>query len=316
MVDLSQWFVRDALQPQPNTSDFFTLSDGRLASYLSIGPPDGKPIFFFHGSPGSRLESLAIQNAAYAFNYRIIAPERPGMGHSSFNPGYTLLGYTRDIVELADGLGFQKFGVMGHSGGGVTALSCAYAMPERLDFVFDLGGVAPVTVPALKSQLTALDRFFAERCIPHPTENEQNETPLLFQFSFALMRLAAKTLPLYVFIKLLHQSKYFCDEDYAVLSEPRAAAFLIDSVRESFIQGSEGPAYDGLLRYQDWGFELSEIDFPVHIFHGDRDISAPYYFAEYKHQHLPNSTLYTYPGEGHFFLWSHWEDIFCTMPTG
>jgi len=27
---------------------------------------------------------------------------------------------------------------------------------------------------------------------------------------------------------------------------------------------------------------LSEIDFPVHIFHGDRDTSAPYYFAEYK----------------------------------
>ena len=326
MVITIQNFPSEAASPKPKGSEIFLLQDGRQLSYYAAGPLNGQPIFYFHGSPGSRLESLTLAQTALARQSRIIAPERPGMGHSSFNPGYTLLDYTQDVLALADELGFKTFGVMGHSGGGVTALSCAYAMPERLDFVFDLAGWAPMTVPALKAQITAIDRFLAERCNPQPTANKTNadktnadktnQVPTLFQFPFTLLGLAAKALPPATFVKLLHQSKYFCDEDYAILSNPDAANFLIGSVRESFVQGSEGAAYDALLRYQDWGFELSEIDFPVHIFHGDRDISAPYHFAEYKHRHLPNSKLHTYPGEGHFFLWSHWEDIFRSIEPG
>jgi len=297
-------------QESAQSFQLFQLKDGRHLAYQAVGAPSERHIFYFHGSPGSRLESLMLTQSATAHHYRIIAPDRPGMGHSSFKPGYSLLDYTHDILELADGLGLDSFGVMGHSGGGTTALSCAYAMPERLDFALDLAGWAPMTVPELKAQITALDRFFAERCIPQPTADHLNQVPALFQFPFTLLGLAAKALPPELFIKLLYQSKYFCEEDYAILSDPDAADVLINSVRESFAQGSEGAAYDALLRYQDWGFELSEIDFPVHVFHGDRDISAPYYFAEYKHRHLPNSTLHTFPHEGHFFLWSHWEDIF------
>lgn len=310
MVVIDKSFPKNTQLPEVKGPECFLLQDGRWLSYQAVGPPNGRPVFFFHGSPGSRLESLAIAQTATTHRCRIIAPERPGMGHSSFDPGYTLLDYTHDILELADGLGLKSFGVMGHSGGGVTALSCAYAMPERLDFVCDLAGWAPMSVPELRSQITALDRFFAERCIPQPVPGKPNIVPTLFQFPFTLLGLTAKALPPATFIKLLHQSNYFCDEDYAILSNPDAANFLINSVRESFAQGSEGAAYDALLRYQDWGFELSDIRFPVHIFHGDRDISAPYRFAEYKHRHLPNSELHTYPNEGHFFLWSHWEDIF------
>ncbi|MEO0645605.1 MAG: alpha/beta hydrolase [Cyanobacteria bacterium J06650_10] len=316
MVINIQHFPSEAALFQSKQSEIFLLQDGRQLSYDAAGPPNGKPIFYFHGSPGSRLESLPLTQTTVARHYRIIAPERPGMGHSSFNPGYTLLDYTQDILELADALGFKTFGVMGHSGGGVTALCCAYAIPERLDFVFDLAGWAPMTVPALKAQITAIDRFFAERCIPQLAPDKPNKVPTLFQFPFTLLGFAAKALPPATFVKVLYQSKYFCDEDYAMLSNPDAANFLIGSVRESFVQGSEGAAYDALLRYQDWGFELSEIDCLVHIFHGDRDISAPYHFAEYKHRHLPNSKLHTYPGEGHFFLWSHWEDIFRMIETG
>ncbi|NES20365.1 MAG: alpha/beta hydrolase [Symploca sp. SIO3E6] len=289
--------------------EVFTLEDGRRLTYQQIGEPQGQPVFFFHGSPGSRLESLSAQAAAIENHWHIIAPDRPGMGQSDFKPGYTLLDYTNDIRELADGLGFDTFGIMGHSGGGVTVLSCAYAMPERLNFALDLGGWAPVMVPELKTQMTALDRFFAERCVPQRSPNQQNTTPLLFQLPFTLLGLAAKVLPPVTFIHLLHQSQYFCDADYGILSAPESANALVQSVRESFHQGRVGPAYDALLRYQDWGFDLAEIEFPIHIFHGIDDISAPYSFATYKHHHLPNSQLHAYPQEGHFFLWYHWNDI-------
>ncbi|MEO1446021.1 MAG: alpha/beta hydrolase, partial [Cyanobacteria bacterium J06635_11] len=286
------------------TPKFFTLQDGRQIAYGCVGEPNASPVFFFHGSPGSRLEILSATAAAQAHGWQIIAPDRPGMGRSDFKPGYTLLDYTDDIRQLADGLGLATFGVMGHSGGGTTVLSCAYALPERLNFALDLGGWAPVTVPELRSQMTALDRFFAERIL-----QPQNTAPILFQLPFTLIGLAAKVLPATTFIRLLYQSKYFCDADYAVLSTPETANALVATVRESFRQGSQGPAYDALLRYQDWGFNLADINFPIHIFHGSDDVSAPYSFAEYKHRHLPNSQLHTFPQEGHFFLWSHWSDI-------
>ena len=291
---------------QPN---LLRLQDGRRMAYQTVGHPNGRPVFFFHGSPGSRLEILSAQAAAIAQGWYLIAPDRPGMGQSDFKPGYTLLDYTHDILELADSLGVDRFGVSGHSGGGVTVLSCAYAIPERLDFAFDLGGWAPVTVPELQAHMTSIDRFFAERCIPQQKSNTQNIAPIWFQVPFTALGLVAKAFPPAVFIQLLHQAHYFCDADGVMLSTSEAAKFLVSTVRESFRQGGEGPAYDALLRYQAWGFELADIAFPVHIFHGTADISAPYRFAEYKHQHLSNSQLHTYPNEGHFFLWSHWADI-------
>ena len=302
-------------QLQPRTPTFFALRDGRRVAYQRGGDRDGRPVFFFHGSPGSRLESLALWAAAEHYHWHLIAPDRPGMGQSDFKPGYTLLDYTDDIQQLADGLGFDTFGVIGHSGGGTTVLSCAYALPTRLDFALDLGGWAPVTVSELRSQMNSLDRFFAERCIPQPPLNQQsdrqpnrqNSAPLLFQLQFTLLGWAAKMLPPRAFIRLLHPA--FCDADQVILSAPVAAKFLVNTVRESFSQSGEGPAYDALLRYQDWGFELTDIDFPVHIFHGTDDTAAPYTFAEYKHRHLSNSQLHSYPNEGHFFLWSHWDDI-------
>ena len=297
-----------SFQDSTRMPKFFTLQDGRQLAYDCVGEPNGRPVFFFHGSPGSRLEILSATAAALDHGWQIIAPDRPGMGQSDFKPGYTLLDYTDDVSQLADGLGFNTFGVMGHSGGGTTVLSCAYALGERLDFALDLGGWAPVTVPELRSQMTALDRFFAERI-----SQAQNTTPILFQLPFTVLGVAAKTLPTTTFIRLLYQSKYFCDADYAVLSVPEAANALMNTVRESFRQGSEGPAYDALIRYQDWGFDLAEIDVPIHIFHGSDDLSAPYSFAQYKHRYLANSQLHTYAQEGHFFLWSHWNDIMETV---
>jgi len=290
----------------PINTHFFRLKDGRKVAYRWGGSEGGKPVFFFHGSPGSRLESSAADAAAISRNWQIIAPDRPGMGKSDFKPGYTLLEYTEDIRELADGLGFETFGTMGHSGGGATVLSCARAMPERLDFALDLGGWAPTSVPELQSAMTSIDRFFAGRDAHQPNA----KVPLFFQLPFALLGLAAKIMPPSLFVKMLALSRYFSPADLAFLSAPEKAKFLVESVRESFSQGDRGPVYDALLRYRDWGFQLSDIDFPVCIFHGKEDLSAPYSFAEYKHRHLPNSQLYTYEREGHFFLWQHWDDIF------
>ena len=86
---------------------FIRLDDGRTLSYGEYGDPHAEPVFYFHGWPGSRHEGQLIAHPGL----RVIAPERPGMGGSDFQPGRTLLDWADDVVKLADGLGLPRFGV-------------------------------------------------------------------------------------------------------------------------------------------------------------------------------------------------------------
>jgi pimeloyl-ACP methyl ester carboxylesterase len=53
--------------------------------------PQGKPLFYLHGTPGSRLESSRFHDMALAKHYRVIGIDRPGMGLSSIDKSQTIL---------------------------------------------------------------------------------------------------------------------------------------------------------------------------------------------------------------------------------
>ena len=75
------------------TSQQIKLRDGRMLGYAEFGAPGGRPVFYFHGFPGSRLDwplSDADDSAAQ-LNVRIIAVDRPGMGLSDFKRGREIL---------------------------------------------------------------------------------------------------------------------------------------------------------------------------------------------------------------------------------
>ena len=71
-------------------TDTITLKDGRLLAYAEYGDPAGTPVFFFHGTPGSRLfrpsDSITLK-----LGVRLICTDRPGYGASTFQPGRRLL---------------------------------------------------------------------------------------------------------------------------------------------------------------------------------------------------------------------------------
>ena len=74
------------------------------------------PIFFFHGFPGSRYDGETAGQAAVEMGIRLIAPDRPGMGYSDFQPKRRLLDWPDDICVLADALELGNFGILGYSG--------------------------------------------------------------------------------------------------------------------------------------------------------------------------------------------------------
>jgi pimeloyl-ACP methyl ester carboxylesterase len=108
------------------------LRDGRRLQVLEIGKKDGFPIFHFHGNGSSRLEIFTVQSRADPLGIRLICPDRPGIGGSDSRPGYQLLDWPDDVVEVADQLGIERYAVEGFSGGAPFALACAYKIPHRL----------------------------------------------------------------------------------------------------------------------------------------------------------------------------------------
>src|SRR5690606_31894146 len=87
------------------------LRDGRALHFMEFGRPDGVPAFGFHGTPGSRFMFRLADPAASRLGLRLIAPERPGFGLSSFQKRRKLSDWASDMRELADALGIDRFAV-------------------------------------------------------------------------------------------------------------------------------------------------------------------------------------------------------------
>jgi pimeloyl-ACP methyl ester carboxylesterase len=101
------------------------LRNGRSLSYATYGDPHGKPVLLAHRTAGSRLERHPDDAIARSLGARLIVPDRPGYGLSTFQRGRTLLEWPEDVVALADALGIERFALLGLGGGGPYALACA-----------------------------------------------------------------------------------------------------------------------------------------------------------------------------------------------
>ncbi len=143
----------------PNHALSITLKDGRQLGYAEYGNPEGKPVFYFHGFPGSRLEAGHLQNVALLNRYRLIGIDRPGMGLSSFQVKRTILSWVNDVEMLADCLGINKFSIVGHSGGAPFVAACAYKIPHRLHGAAIVSGMASFEISEATASLARGQRL-------------------------------------------------------------------------------------------------------------------------------------------------------------
>ena len=107
---------------QVQENETFTLDNGDALGFSTCGPPDAPALFYFHGQSGSRLHGLGFAQSAHMVGLRVICPDRPGIGLSTFDPSRRLLDYPAQIGQLAGHLGYDTYRVMGGSGGGPYVL--------------------------------------------------------------------------------------------------------------------------------------------------------------------------------------------------
>ena len=249
-----------------------------------MGAADGAPVLGFHGTSLSRLAHVG-DDAPRAAGVRLILVDRPGYGLSDLHPGRTLLDWPRDIAELADGLGIDRFAVFGMSGGGPHAASCAYALPDRVSALGLVSSPAPVwDRPEL--------RFSAP---PHrrPMIELAERDPISLPASCSTT--AAPSSSGWPPTRATAQGGGPA-ADQAILADPEVRGRFEAATRETVARGPEGYAHDLFLLYvAPWGFRPEEIAVPTQIWHGDEDAAVSPRIAEFFAETIPGSRLHMLP---------------------
>lgn len=281
-----------------------TLPDGRKLGYDEHGPSNGKPLFYFHGTPSSRIEFNMVRNESLleALNIRVIAPDRPGLGLSDFQQDRHFINWPRDVTSLADHLGLDRFAILGYSGGGVYAAVCAFSIPERITKAGIVSGVGPFTEATLVEGI--------------PQENQRflflsSERPWLARMILRMMKLGIHFAPRKTIENVLASLP---EADRTAMSLPEVQQTFLAMVREGLRQGPRGPQHETRLMVTAWDFKPEKIKIPIQLWHGEEDRNAPIAMGRYMANTIPKNQAKFYPGEGHISLFRKYsEEIFSTL---
>lgn len=265
---------------------------GRRLAYLDLGDPAGRPLFAFHGNPGSRLEFIAWDQAAHARGLRLLAPDRPGVGASDPWPTWRALDWPGEVEALAEHLGLRSFAVAGISGGGPALYATAHALPDRVEACFALAAATPLYRDRdAVAQLSTIDRVFAALGTRLPE--------WLMRLPFAILGWQARRAKTgEALTKLLGDA--ISEPDRAASSQPDLGRLILRDIHESYRQGAAGPTHDALLIYRDWGLSLAEIRVPTFLRHGLEDRLLPPLFSRFARDSIPGAELCEVPGQGHY----------------
>jgi len=282
------------------TDKTIKLSDGRILGFAEYGDSLGYPIFYFHGGQESRLSSMFMDSIAKKLNIRIISPDRPGVGNSTFQDNRRFPDWGNDIVELADFLGLSKYSVFGLSGGAPHVLSCIISDSSRIENASIISGATPYNYKG-----TLKGMWFPVKLI-HWFASWKNDIQLrkLIQNDFdALVNKPEK--------RIQQFQKYLPKPDKKLMAEhPEYGWEFIEGSKESYKQGIDAVVQEWKLYISDWQIDLNTIHFPINLWYGSADKMAPIYRGNYYKKQLPCSRLKTIKNEGHFSLIrNHLEEI-------
>jgi pimeloyl-ACP methyl ester carboxylesterase len=273
------------------------LEDGRELAYAEFGDPRGAPVIGFHGTPGSSMQLAPFDAPARAEHVRVIAPDRPGYAHSTYDAHRRLIDWPRDVAELADHLGLDRFGVFGVSGGGPHAAACAYALAPRLTGAVIVSGVAPPDTAGVLDHMMAMNRlnFTLAR------QSSLFVLPVMAAMLFGMRHFPDQSLDMLL--------RGLPEPDRRILARREIADVLIAEAKQASRTAARAAAQDFALFARPWRFQLEDIAVPVHVWHGDADVNVPVSHGRAQADRIPNAKLHLCPNEGHLLFAEHGAEI-------
>ncbi|KAH8821975.1 alpha/beta hydrolase fold family protein [Xylogone sp. PMI_703] len=298
-------------KPNVRLHQTLALRDGRLLGFAEYGSPTAFPVLYFHGFPSSRLEGCGFGNIPQKHGIRLIVPDRPGFGLSSFQPHRRITDWPADVKALASHLGLSRFAILGCSGGGPYAVACAHALPsDMLSTVGVVAGAGPWT--AGTQDVTLTRRLMAPIAMYWPAGLEALSNMLIRMLRYIVNTdFVTRRLDNWIDSMRREKKKEKGDEDEEEIknSTRKSRERVIAMTLEAFAQGSAAMIQETQLLIQDWGFRFEDVTYEgIQIWHGTRDQNSPVRMIRYMAERLPRSILREFD-EDHYTMGHHLEEI-------
>lgn len=270
-----------------------TAADGRVIAWTDGGDPAGYPVIGLHGTPGCRLSRWPDGSVYAEAGVRYVTTDRAGYGLSTRHRGRSVADEASDVLAVADALGFDRFAVVGGSGGGPHALACAALLAGRVERVACQSSLAPLGSNGL-TQAQWLSGMEPE--IAAELDWALAGEDVLWREMEAAQRLMEK--------RIAEDPGAMLGEgaapgDVAFLRRPQVVAAMRGIIAEQARHGVGGPVDDTLAFVGDWGFDLADISVPVLVTYGDADTSCPVAHGRFLAASIPTAIVVETAGGGH-----------------
>ena len=284
-------------------NQFLTLRSGRRLCYAEYGDPAGEPLMYFHGWPSSRLQARLLHESARELGLRIVAPDRPGIGNSDPQPGRHLRDWPPILEEVAAQLGFERFLVMGVSGGGPYAIAAASMLPERVRAASVICGAPP------------LDEFPDRSALMFPYRvllKLRPAAPVVMKALLPFCRWVTSKKPDEAPLKWFF--RWVSPVDRAALETHEDLQVVIGSFTESLNQGGMPLIHDADIYLDEWRIDYGDITTPIEFWHGGLDHNLPIAMAREIASRIPHAKGHWLDAEGHYSLpINHTRDIVTSL---
>ncbi|KAJ6440219.1 alpha beta hydrolase protein [Purpureocillium lavendulum] len=297
----------------PCLGDSLVLADGRTLGFHLYGDPKGIPILYIHGVADSGVTLEGKEDGlARAMGIRWIAPDRPGVGKSTLQPGRSILGYSEDIRQLIRHLGLEQYYMLGVSGGSAYTLACAKLLPrEQVRGVGVCAGVAPWHAGRRGQPPKILFQMYMMKYWP---------TRLLRSTNDIYVPLARDVDPTAMANRFRQDLLPYMSPDEAdayMTTDPMQSAVRV--FRQYYAQGINAHVDDMRILTRPWGFRIEDVGYEgVKLWYGGSDINTPPHMGLHLARRLPKSVYKEYEGETHSSLLGggHLGDILGELVAG
>ncbi|HEY4055500.1 MAG TPA: alpha/beta hydrolase, partial [Kofleriaceae bacterium] len=225
---------------------------------------------------------------------RLIAIDRPGLGRSDPAPERTLLDGAADVRAIAAELSLDRPAIVGFSQGAPLALACGAA--KVVSAVALVSGTDELAAPALRSVLPPPLLAHIEMAATDPAGLETMFRGMTADSMMQMITAAPEV-------------------DQVIYRDAAFVEAFTAALHEGLGQGPGGFVRDALLVLQQWPFDPSTIEVPVHLWYGGLDASlfhSPDLGATLAHR-IRRSTRTVIENAGGAILWTHGAEILAAL---
>jgi pimeloyl-ACP methyl ester carboxylesterase len=266
--------------------------DGRTLTVREGGDPDGLPLLFVPGTPGSSLLYEPQVRDAEERGIRLFSYDRPGYGGSTRLEGRDVASCVRDIAAVCDALDVEQFCVAGISGGGPHALAAAALLPQRVVAAAALASVAPYDAEGLdwfagmgEQNVEEMGAVLAgEEAHRASIEREREQ----------LLSITPD--------ELVDSWQTLLGPADRAVATGEFAGFLLAHLRAGVEESGDGWFDDDVAFMHPWGFDVATIRVPVLVWQGKQDRFVPFGHGVWLAEHIPSVDARLTEEDGHLTL--------------